>query len=57
MEENEGGADGLGVVCVCVYVCVCVCVCVQFKCRVVSFKEKAVFVQRSEVREWHLGMA
>ena len=27
MEENEGGADGLGVVCVCVYVCVCVCVC------------------------------
>lgn len=49
MEENEGGADGLGVV--------CVCVCVQFKCRVVSFKEKAVFVQRSEVREWHVGMA
>ena len=23
MEENEGGADGLGVVCVCVCVCVC----------------------------------
>ena len=28
MEENEGGADGLGVVCVCVCVCMCVCVCV-----------------------------